>query len=37
VKFFEILDTIGVEHIHNGDYVIFQNKASKWQKKKLRY
>ena len=29
VKFFEILDTIGVEHIHNGDYVIFQKKASK--------
>ena len=29
VKFFEILDTIDVEHIHNGDYVIFQKKASK--------
>ena len=29
VKFFEILDTMGVEHIHNGDYVIFQKKAAK--------
>ena len=28
VKFFEHLDTIGVEHIHNGEYVIFQKKAS---------
>ncbi len=26
---FPIVDTIGVEHIHNGDYVIFQKKASK--------
>jgi hypothetical protein len=37
VKFFEYLDTIGVEHIQNGEYVIFQKKALKWQKKKLRY